>query len=114
MNDRNALQPQDPQTFLDVTQGATAQERGRLMELATLIPESDGIGDERAKAIDAEVAAREAWDAACDTSRRLAERYLARITLMEEERAILQGLGLTENLYRRHMPDYSAGEGLDS
>lgn len=84
------------------------------MELGVLIPESDGVGDSAAEAESQVVAAQVALDNAVRHSQQLRRDYLARVELMEEERGLLQSLGLTENLYRKHIPDYSAGEGLES
>lgn len=111
-DDRNALVPQNPVYFMDVTE-SDIRLRARLTELAILIPQSDAVGAELNDAWHTEHNLRAQLDIAVDTSRRLAEKYQLRLALMEEERDLLQDHGLTQNLFRQHKPDYSAGEGLD-
>ena len=86
--------------------------RRRLQELALEIPETDGVGARLDEAKSKCDELRMDLAIARHLADELAQIYAERHRLHREETDILRRLGLTENLFRVHDPDFSKGEGL--
>lgn len=98
--DRNARPYQNLPEF-SRTVDDRPDERQRLQELAELIPKGHGSGDEYERALDGQEALEALLEAAVANTATAFHTYRAHIAFLKEERALLQSLGLTANLFRK-------------
>ena len=104
VEDRNAMPPQSLDDFKRKLSG-NVEARVRLQELADQIPRSDGIGAVLDEQLEECHRLRGDLALARCRAKETGIAYAQRIKLLQEERDLLESLGLTENLYREHDDD---------